>query len=54
MDHQELHLWCEEVKNKKATYKPTIHEAFVEVASGQRSNYGMEMRAMAGRFPGIR
>ena len=53
-DHQELHSWCEEVKKKKATYRPTIHEAYVEVASGQRSSYGIEMRAMARKFPGAR
>ena len=47
VDHQELHAWCEEVKNKKAAYRPIIREAFVEVASGQQSSYRMDMNAMA-------
>ena len=54
VDHQELHSWCEEVQNKKATYRPIIREAFVEVASGQKSSYRMDINAMARRFPGDR
>ena len=53
-DHDELHSWCEVVKDKQATYRPTFHRAYVEVASQQRSNYASEMRAMARRFPGRR
>ena len=53
-DHDELHSWCEDVKEKKATYRPTFHEAYVEVARQQRSSYASEMRALARRFPGSR
>ena len=53
-DHDELHLWCEDVKQKKARYRPTFHSAYVEVASRQRTNYANEMRAMARSFPGLR
>ncbi len=53
-DHAELHLWCSEVKKKKATHRPIIHESYVEVASAQRSSYASDMRAMARRFPGLR
>lgn len=53
-DHDELHVWCEDVKAKKATYRPTFHEAYVEVARQQRSSYASVMRAMARRFPGSR
>ena len=53
-NHDELHAWCKEVKQKKTMYSPTFHRAFVEVESLQRSNYTNEMRAMARRFPGLR
>ena len=53
-DHERLRSWCEEVKQKKAKYRPAFHRAYVEVASQQRSNYASEMRVMARRFPGHR
>ena len=51
-NHGDLHLWCDEVKKKKATYKPIIHEASVEVGHEQLSNYTSEMEAMVRMFPG--
>ena len=53
-DRQELRSWCEEMKRKKATYRPTIHETYLAMASGQQSSYEREMKAMARRFPGAR
>ena len=53
-DREMLRSWCEEMKSKKATYRPTFHRAYVEVASQQRSTYASEMRGMAQRFPGPR
>ena len=53
-DREELRSWCEDIKRKKAAYRPTFRRAFVEVASEQRSSYASDMRAMARRFPGRR
>ena len=53
-DREELRSWCEEMKRKKATYRPTFGRAHVEVASEQRSSYASDLRALARRFPGPR
>lgn len=53
-DREGLRSWCEAIKSKKATHRPTFRRAFVEVASEQRLNYASDMRAMARRFPGPR
>ena len=53
-DHDELHLWCDDVVKKKVKYSPTFHTGYVEESSLQRSNYTKEMRAMTRRFPGLR
>ena len=52
--HNELHLWCEDVKQKKDKYTPSIRKGAVETADLQASNYASEMRALARRFPGVR
>ena len=53
-DHDELHLWCEEIDEKKKRYSPFVRKGLMETASVQQSNYTNEMRAMAKRFPGVR
>ena len=54
IDHNELHVWCIDVKQKKAKHPPLIEDGVVKMASSQQLNYASEMRAMANRFPGAR
>ena len=53
-DHDELHPWCEQVKEKKKRYRPAVRDGLVVTASLQQSNYLTEMRELAKRFPGVR
>ena len=53
-NHAELHSWCDDMKKKKESHRPMLHESYVEIARTQRSSYDSEMRAMARRFPGRR
>lgn len=53
-DEAELHSWCALIKQQKATYMPTTHRGYVELATSQATNYTSEMRTLARRFPGTR
>ena len=53
-DHNELRSWCTIVKQKKATYTPTIETWGMRLKYSQVSNYDTEMKTMVERFPGRR
>jgi len=53
-DHGELHSWCNEIKRTKDRYGSSTYKGFVETAGLRTSDYAREMRAMVGKFPGVR